>query len=172
MIYVPVAILAQLVVVRLPFADFAAMAAVMLVGAESKAARQRYGLRDDQYVFCCWDRLYVELPRGGVEIDVPTNLIAASCLLQYAGDPVADIFFDVLIQLGDFRMTPALGHDLGAEADFGIGAAFPSLLDLGVIASWMYIDRAHWSSRWRWIGRHGRYCHAYGWHVWGWWWWR
>ncbi|MFZ4720971.1 MAG: lysylphosphatidylglycerol synthase domain-containing protein, partial [Ilumatobacteraceae bacterium] len=37
--------------------------------------------------------------------------------------------------------------------DFGIGAAFPTTLDLAVIASWMYVDRALWSTRWRWIGR-------------------
>jgi undecaprenyl-diphosphatase len=45
------------------------------------------------------------------------------------------------------------GPDGGAITDYGIGAAFPTVLDLGVIASWMYIDRAHWSSGWRWIGR-------------------
>jgi undecaprenyl-diphosphatase len=36
---------------------------------------------------------------------------------------------------------------------YGIGAAFPTTIDLGVMASWMFIDRGHWSGRWRWIGR-------------------
>ena len=36
---------------------------------------------------------------------------------------------------------------------YGIGAVFPTTLDLGVIAAWMYIDRGHWSDRWRWMGR-------------------
>ncbi len=35
---------------------------------------------------------------------------------------------------------------------YGIGAAFPTTMDLGVIASWMFIDRGHWSDRWRRIG--------------------
>ncbi len=53
------------------------------------------------------------------------------------------------------RVLPPRGAqgDVFAFTDYGIGAAFPTVLDLGVIASWMYIDRAHWSTRWRWIGR-------------------
>jgi glycosyltransferase 2 family protein len=36
---------------------------------------------------------------------------------------------------------------------YGIGAAFPTTIDLGVIAAWMFIDRGHWSQRWRRTGR-------------------
>lgn len=36
---------------------------------------------------------------------------------------------------------------------YGIGAAFPTTLDLGVIAAWMAVDRSQWSSKWRRIGR-------------------
>jgi uncharacterized membrane protein YbhN (UPF0104 family) len=39
-----------------------------------------------------------------------------------------------------------------ARHRYGIGAAFPTTLDLGVIAVWMFIDRPHWSGRWRRIG--------------------
>lgn len=37
--------------------------------------------------------------------------------------------------------------------DYGIGASFPTGLDIGVISAWMFVDRSHWSSRWRWTGR-------------------
>ncbi len=36
---------------------------------------------------------------------------------------------------------------------YGIGAAFPTTVDFGVIAAWMFIDRGHWSDRWRRLGR-------------------
>ena len=36
---------------------------------------------------------------------------------------------------------------------YGIGAAFPTTVDVGIIAAWMFVDRGHWSDRWRWIGR-------------------
>ncbi len=36
---------------------------------------------------------------------------------------------------------------------YGIGAAFPTTVDLGIIAAWMFIDRGHWAGRWRRIGR-------------------
>ena len=36
---------------------------------------------------------------------------------------------------------------------YGIGAAFPTTVDLGIIAAWMFSDRAHWAGRWRRIGR-------------------
>ncbi len=36
---------------------------------------------------------------------------------------------------------------------YGIGAVFPTTIDLGMIAAWMFIDRGHWASRWRRIGR-------------------
>ncbi|HEY4608751.1 MAG TPA: hypothetical protein VIH06_06090, partial [Ilumatobacteraceae bacterium] len=35
---------------------------------------------------------------------------------------------------------------------YGIGAAFPTTLDLGVLAAWMFIDRVHWSDLWRRVG--------------------
>jgi uncharacterized membrane protein YbhN (UPF0104 family) len=46
---------------------------------------------------------------------------------------------------------PGLGPD--GLSGYGIGAAFPTTLDLGVIAAWMFVDRGHWPNRWRWIGR-------------------
>ncbi|MEP7113649.1 MAG: lysylphosphatidylglycerol synthase transmembrane domain-containing protein [Ilumatobacteraceae bacterium] len=47
------------------------------------------------------------------------------------------------------------GSGLGANglSEYGIGAAFPTTLGLGVIAAWMFVDRGRWSDRWRWIGR-------------------
>jgi undecaprenyl-diphosphatase len=48
---------------------------------------------------------------------------------------------------------PFPGGLVDGLTDYGIGAAFPTTLDLGVIAAWMHIDRAHWSGRWRWMGR-------------------
>jgi glycosyltransferase 2 family protein len=47
------------------------------------------------------------------------------------------------------------GSGLGEDglSGYGIGAAFPTTLDLGVIAAWMFVDRGRWSDRWRWIGR-------------------
>ncbi len=46
------------------------------------------------------------------------------------------------------------GSALGANglSEYGIGAAFPTTLDVGVIAAWMFVDRGHWSDRWRRIG--------------------
>jgi uncharacterized membrane protein YbhN (UPF0104 family) len=43
---------------------------------------------------------------------------------------------------------------LGANglSGYGIGAAFPTTLDMGVISAWMFIDRGLWSDRWRRIG--------------------
>jgi uncharacterized membrane protein YbhN (UPF0104 family) len=45
----------------------------------------------------------------------------------------------------------------GLRADglsaYGIGAAFPTTLDLGMIAAWMFVDRGRWPDRWRRIGR-------------------
>ena len=40
----------------------------------------------------------------------------------------------------------------GRRLRYGIGAAFPTSIDLGVIAAWMFIDRPHWSGRWRRLG--------------------
>ena len=47
------------------------------------------------------------------------------------------------------------GSTLGATglSGYGIGAAFPTTLGVGIIAAWMFVDRGHWSDRWRWIGR-------------------
>ena len=50
------------------------------------------------------------------------------------------------------RQSGAIGAAAG-RSGYGIGAAFPTTLDLGVIAAWMFIDRGHWSDRWRRIGR-------------------
>lgn len=45
-------------------------------------------------------------------------------------------------------------HDVldPGRSGYGIGAAFPTTLDLGVIVAWMFIDRGHWPDRWRRIG--------------------
>jgi undecaprenyl-diphosphatase len=45
-----------------------------------------------------------------------------------------------------------LNPDTGLT-DYGIGASFPTGVDLGVIGAWMFVDRGHWASRWRWFGR-------------------
>ena len=49
--------------------------------------------------------------------------------------------------------VPGSGLDANGLSGYGIGAAFPTTLNLGVIASWMFVDRGQWSHRWRWIGR-------------------
>ncbi len=51
------------------------------------------------------------------------------------------------------QVTPGPGLEPSGLSGYGIGAAFPTTVDLGVIAAWMFIDRGHWSERWRWIGR-------------------
>ena len=56
-------------------------------------------------------------------------------------------------------VPPRHGGDPGAGvgatglSGYGIGAAFPTTLDLGIIAAWMFVDRGLWSDRWRRIGR-------------------
>jgi undecaprenyl-diphosphatase len=58
------------------------------------------------------------------------------------------------------RLVPRRHLRIRAGADaattgrsgYGIGAAFPTTVDLGMIAAWMFIDRGHWSTRWRRIG--------------------
>ncbi len=47
------------------------------------------------------------------------------------------------------------GQAVGAfgQSGYGIGAAFPTTVDLAVIAAWLTMDRSHWSGRWRHIGR-------------------
>lgn len=42
---------------------------------------------------------------------------------------------------------------LVGRSGYGIGAAFPTTMDLGVLAACMFIDRSHWSGRSRWAGR-------------------
>jgi glycosyltransferase 2 family protein len=46
------------------------------------------------------------------------------------------------------------GSGLGANglSEYGIGAAFPTTLDLGAIAAWMFVDRGRWPDRWRRVG--------------------
>jgi glycosyltransferase 2 family protein len=51
------------------------------------------------------------------------------------------------------RLVPPRHSPVGpGRSGYGIGAAFPTTLDLGVIAAWMFVDRGHWSDRWRWVG--------------------
>jgi undecaprenyl-diphosphatase len=51
---------------------------------------------------------------------------------------------------GRHRVSAAAS--IAARSDYGIGAAFPTVRDLGVIGTWMFVDRGHWSARWRRIG--------------------
>lgn len=44
------------------------------------------------------------------------------------------------------------GGTLTRESGYGLGAAFPTSLDLGVVAAWIFVDRGHWDDRWRHIG--------------------
>jgi undecaprenyl-diphosphatase len=48
---------------------------------------------------------------------------------------------------------PGPGLEASGLSGYGIGAAFPTAIDVGVIAAWMFVDRGHWADRWRWIGR-------------------
>lgn len=58
-----------------------------------------------------------------------------------------------LVGTETFRLVPPPhgAVDTGLSG-YGIGAAFPTTLDMGVISAWMFIDRGHWSDRWRRIG--------------------
>jgi uncharacterized membrane protein YbhN (UPF0104 family)/tRNA A-37 threonylcarbamoyl transferase component Bud32 len=60
-----------------------------------------------------------------------------------------------LVGVSTFRVLPPRtdGDEVRSITDYGIGASFPTVLDLGVIAAWMFVDRGQWSMRWRWIGR-------------------
>ena len=49
-------------------------------------------------------------------------------------------------------MPPRHGIIDPNRSGYGIGAAFPTTLDMGVITAWMFIDRGHWTDRWRRIG--------------------
>ena len=49
-------------------------------------------------------------------------------------------------------MPPRHGLVDPNRSGYGIGAAFPTTLDMGVISAWMFIDRGHWPDRWRRIG--------------------
>ena len=58
-----------------------------------------------------------------------------------------------LVGTAAFPLLPPGDGVIGpGRSGYGIGAAFPTTLDLGVIAAWMFIDRGHWSERWRRIG--------------------
>ena len=72
------------------------------------------------------------------------GLVAMSAL-------VGDAVLPLLPLPNDVTGPGAAG--LVGRSGYGIGAAFPTTMDLGVIAAWMFIDRSHWSGRWRWIGR-------------------
>jgi glycosyltransferase 2 family protein len=74
-----------------------------------------------------------------------TGLVAVSKLVGSATFP--------LIPPRPGSVDPASGLGPDGLSGYGIGAAFPTTLDVGVISAWMFIDRAHWSDRWRWIGR-------------------
>ena len=50
------------------------------------------------------------------------------------------------------RGDPGSGFAATGLSGYGIGAAFPTTLDVGVIAAWMFVDRGHWHDRWRRIG--------------------
>jgi undecaprenyl-diphosphatase len=60
---------------------------------------------------------------------------------------VGSSILPLLPQHGGPVHQPAPGTHL-----YGIGASFPTTMDLGIISSWMLVDRAHWSGRWRRIG--------------------
>jgi uncharacterized membrane protein YbhN (UPF0104 family) len=49
-------------------------------------------------------------------------------------------------------LPPRDGSTAGSSG-YGIGAAFPTTMDLGVITAWISVDRAHWTERWRRVGR-------------------
>ena len=53
------------------------------------------------------------------------------------------------------RRNPGAGTGFEATglSGYGIGAAFPTTLDMGIIPAWMFIDRGLWPDRWRRIGR-------------------
>ncbi|MEO8267057.1 MAG: lysylphosphatidylglycerol synthase transmembrane domain-containing protein [Ilumatobacteraceae bacterium] len=48
----------------------------------------------------------------------------------------------------------ATGFGATGLSGYGIGAAFPTTLHMGVIPAWMFIDRGLWPDRWRRIGRY------------------
>ena len=64
-----------------------------------------------------------------------------------------------LVGVSALRLVPTRqgGAGSGLEATglsgYGIGAAFPTTLDMGVIPAWMFIDRGLWPDRWRRLGR-------------------
>ncbi|MEA3184827.1 MAG: hypothetical protein QOJ74_1304, partial [Ilumatobacteraceae bacterium] len=49
-------------------------------------------------------------------------------------------------------VPPRHGEVDPGRSGYGIGAAFPTTLDMGVITAWMFVDRGHWPDRWRRIG--------------------
>jgi uncharacterized membrane protein YbhN (UPF0104 family)/tRNA A-37 threonylcarbamoyl transferase component Bud32 len=48
-------------------------------------------------------------------------------------------------------LLPPRDDDPTGRSGYGIGA-FPATIDLGVIAAWIFVDRGHWSGRWRRVG--------------------
>ena len=72
------------------------------------------------------------------------GLVAMSRLVGSATLPLA-------IQHHHRGPGPGLVHAV-RRLRYGIGAAFPTTIDLGVISAWLFIDRAHWSARWRRLG--------------------
>lgn len=74
------------------------------------------------------------------------------------------LFATVVCVAGLFAMSKLAGASIlpllpprhrgpSARPMYGLGGPFPTTADLGVIAAWIFIDRTHWSERWRWIGR-------------------
>ena len=63
------------------------------------------------------------------------------------------IAMSTLVGTSALRLVlPPNGAVVAGLSGYGIGAAFPTTLDLGVIAAWMFVDRGHWPDRWRRIG--------------------
>jgi undecaprenyl-diphosphatase len=84
------------------------------------------------------------------------RMLAASVLCALGLFGLSALVGSTLLPLLPTELATIVAPPAGAlvaRTDYGIGAAFPTVLDLGVIATWMFIDRVHWSTRWRWIGR-------------------
>ena len=80
-------------------------------------------------------------------------LAAAVCTAGLVA--MSKLLGDSILPLIPSRSAGVAGSGLDANglSGYGIGAAFPTTLNLGVIAAWMFVDRGQWSHRWRWIGR-------------------
>jgi len=73
---------------------------------------------------------------------------ALFALSHWAGSDLLPLLPQHLPGVSGGALNPATGL-----TDYGIGASFPTGLDLGIISAWMFVDRSHWSGWWRWIGR-------------------